>query len=82
MDILGWIGSVLLAFCALPQAIESWRTGSSQGVAWGLLIMWGLGELFMILHVWPLGDVPLLLNYSANIILVGIIAFYKIFPRR
>jgi len=82
MEFLGWIGSILLAFCALPQAIESWRTGNSRGVAWGLLVMWGLGEAFMILHVLPMGNVPLLFNYSANMILIGIITFYKIFPRR
>ena len=26
LDNIGWIGSILLAFCGLPQAIESYKT--------------------------------------------------------
>jgi len=78
LDFLGWSGSLLLAFCGLPQAIESWRTKSSKGVTWGLLIMWGLGEVFTLAYVAPKMDMPLLFNYSANIIFLLIIMRYKI----
>lgn len=81
MDLLGWIGSSLLAFCALPQALESWRSGHSKGVTWGLLVMWGLGEVFMIAYVWPRGDIPLLANYLSNLALMCFITFYKVWPR-
>jgi MtN3 and saliva related transmembrane protein len=81
LDLLGWTGSMLLAFCALPQAVESWRTKSSQGITWGLLSMWCLGEFFTMAYVLPKMDIPLLFNYSANILFLSVIIYYKIFGR-
>lgn len=77
LEVVGWVGSMLLAFCALPQAVESWRTKSSRGVTWGLLWMWGLGEILTFAYVWPKMEIPLLFNYSVNIALLGVIVYYK-----
>ena len=81
MDMVGWLGATLLAFCGLPQAIESWRNKSSQGITWGLLGMWGLGEVFTLIYVLPKMDMPLLFNYSANIAFLSVIIYYKIRSR-
>ena len=82
MEYIGWIGSILLAFCGLPQAIESYKTKSSAGLTWGFLIMWGVGELFTIVYIIPKWHWPLIFNYTANIIFISIIVYYKIKPRR
>ena len=77
LDFLGWVGSLLLAFCGLPQAVESWRTKSSEGVTWGLLGMWCAGEVLTLMYVIPKMDLPLLFNYSANLAFLSVIIFYK-----
>jgi uncharacterized protein with PQ loop repeat len=82
MEYIGWIGGILLAFCGLPQAIESYKLGHSRGLTWGFLIMWGVGELFTIVYVIPKWHWPLIFNYTANIIFIGIIVYYKIKPRK
>jgi uncharacterized protein with PQ loop repeat len=82
MEYIGWIGGILLAFCGLPQAIESYRTKSSAGLTWGFLIMWGVGELFTIVYVIPKWHWPLIFNYTANIIFISIIVYYKIKPQK
>lgn len=82
MEMIGWIGSILLAFCGLPQAIESYKTKNSDGLTWGFLIMWGLGEIFTIIYIIPKWHWPLIFNYTANIIFISIIVYYKIKPRR
>jgi uncharacterized protein with PQ loop repeat len=82
MEIIGWIGSILLAFCGLPQAIESYRTKSSDGLTWGLLLMWFWGEIFTIIYIIPKWHWPLIFNYTANIIFLIIIIYYKLFPKR
>jgi uncharacterized protein with PQ loop repeat len=81
LEIIGWIGAILLAFCGLPQAICSIKNKSSEGITWGLLIMWGLGEIFTIIYVFPMMEWPLLFNYSANIFFLSIIIYYKLFSR-
>jgi uncharacterized protein with PQ loop repeat len=82
MEYIGWIGSILLAFCGLPQAIESYKTKNSDGLTWGFLIMWGLGEIFTIIYIIPKWHWPLIFNYTANIIFISIIVYYKIKPKR
>ena len=82
METIGWIGGILLAFCGLPQAWESYKTKSSEGLTWSFLIMWGLGELFTIVYVIPKWHWPLIFNYTANIVFISIIAYYKIKPRK
>lgn len=82
METIGWIGSILLAFCGLPQAIESFKTKNSDGLTWSFLIMWGVGEIFTIIYILPKWHWPLIFNYTANIIFIGIILYYKIKPRR
>lgn len=80
LEIVGWLGSILLAFCGLPQAIMSIRNKSSQGVAWGSLIMWLSGEILTIIYIFPSMNYPLLFNYFCNLIFILIIIYYKLFP--
>jgi uncharacterized protein with PQ loop repeat len=80
MEYFGWIGSFFLAFCGLPQAIESFKTKSSEGITWGLLIMWTLGEIFTLIYIFSKKDLPLLLNYLMNIVFLSTIVYYKIWP--
>jgi uncharacterized protein with PQ loop repeat len=82
MDTIGWIGSLLLAFCAVPQAWESYRTKSSAGLTWGFLILWFLGEIFIVAYVIPKLDWPLIFNYTCNLFFASIILWYKIKPGR
>lgn len=82
MENIGWIGSILLAFCGLPQAIESIKTKSSEGLTWGFIGMWFIGEICTFIYILPKMDLPLLLNYTANIIFLSIIIFYKLCPKK
>ena len=82
MENIGWLGSILLAFCGLPQAIESIKTKSSEGLTWGFIGMWFIGEICTFIYILPKMDLPLLLNYTANIIFLAIIIFYKMMPKR
>jgi uncharacterized protein with PQ loop repeat len=82
METIGWLGSILLAFCGLPQAIESWKTKSSDGLTWGFLLMWLFGEIFTIIYIFPTMILPLIFNYTANVIFLSIIVYFKIFPKK
>lgn len=82
MELIGYIGSIMLAICGLPQAIESFKTKSSDGLTWGFLALWFFGEILTFIYVLPKMDLPLLINYSANIIFLAIIIYYKINPKK
>jgi uncharacterized protein with PQ loop repeat len=82
MELIGWLGSILLAFCGLPQAIESYKTKSSEGLTWGFIGMWFIGEIMTIIYILPQMVLPLIFNYTANIIFLSIIIYYKLKPRK
>ena len=77
----GWLGSMLFAISAIPQAIHSFKTKQSEGVTWGLLLLWFFGEIFTLIYVLPKNDVlPLLMNYMLNIVFISVILYYKLWP--
>jgi uncharacterized protein with PQ loop repeat len=79
-EIIGWIGSICLAICGIPQAWLSHKEKHSHGISWSFLLLWAFGELFALAYVYDKLDAPLLVNYSINILIIGIILFYKINP--
>jgi uncharacterized protein with PQ loop repeat len=82
IEIVGWVGSVLFAFCGLPQAIHSWKQKNSDGITYSFLLMWTAGEIMTLVYVFQKSDVaPLLLNYAANIIFLSVIIWFKVFPK-
>ena len=81
IDNIGLIGALLLAVCAVPEAYSSWKKGKSD-ISSGFLWIWLLGEIFTLIYVIPKFDLPLILNYSINIIFIGIIFKYKYYPRK
>lgn len=82
METIGWLGSILLAFCGLPQAIESYKTKSSEGLTWGFISMWFIGEILTIIYILPQMVLPLIFNYTANIIFLSVIIYFKLFPKK
>lgn len=79
METLGWIGSLLLAFCGLPQAVKCYRDKHAIGLDWGFLVAWFTGELFTFVYILPKMDLPLMVNYSANILFLCVIIYFKLF---
>ncbi len=83
MEILGWIGSLLLAFCAAPQAVKSAKEGSTQGVSPTFLWAWFWGEIFTLFYVvFDKFSIPLIINYFVNLIFISIIIWFYYKPRK
>jgi uncharacterized protein with PQ loop repeat len=83
IEAIGWLGSILFALCAVPQAYQSWKNKHSNGLSWGFLLMWFFGEILMIIYVTQMEDenvLPLLANYYFNLLLLVVIIWYRAFP--
>lgn len=79
-EILGWLGSICLAICGIPQAWQSYKDKNSDGISWGFILLWAFGEVFALAYVYDKLDLPLVLNYATNILILGVILYYKIKP--
>ena len=80
-EILGWLGSICLGICGIPQAWQSFKDKHSHGISWGFVLLWAFGEIFALAYVYDKLDLPLLLNYSTNILILAVILYYKISPK-
>lgn len=81
---IGYIGALLLAVCAIPQAIMSVKDGHSDGLSHAFLLSWLFGEILMLIFVLDTVGAhgPLFYNYLLNTGLLLIITRYKYLPRR
>lgn len=82
MHTIGWLGSLFLAICGLPQAWLSYKQGHSDGISTSLLVLWGAGEILTLFYVTEKFDWPLIFNYGMNLFSLGVIAWYKLYPRK
>lgn len=84
MLVVGIIGAILLAFCAVPQAISCARQGHSNGIDWTFLVMWTTGEIGTFFYTLSLVEIPwpLIFNYALNLGCLGVIIWFKLWPRR
>lgn len=76
MNTIGLIGSLLLTFCAVPELFKTLKNQKCD-LGWGFLLMWFFGEIFCLYYAFDLTEVPLIINYSFNLILVGIMISFK-----
>ena len=75
-SLLGYIGGFFLGVCAVPETIRTIKDKRCH-LGWPFLLMWGLGEVFMLLYAVQLNDLALILNYGANLVLVSPMVWYK-----
>lgn len=75
--IIGYIGGFLLGISSLP---EMWRTIKDKRchIGWGMLLVWFFGEVFMEIYAIILNDWALIFNYTANLIVLIVLLWYKI----
>lgn len=81
IDILGYIGGILLGLCALPEVYRTIKDKKCH-VGNGFLWMWYVGEICLLIYVLPKKDLPLIGNYLFNIILISIMIYYKVRGKR
>lgn len=82
IDLIGWVGSICFAICALPQALQSYQQKNSNGISWGFLLLWLVGEILTLAYVvLTTAQLPLITNYVLNFIFLIVIIWFKVFPK-
>jgi uncharacterized protein with PQ loop repeat len=77
MELIGWIGSIMLSICGLPQAVQSFKDKHSNGISWGFILLWWFGEIFAVIYVISKREYPIIFNCALNTVIVSIIFYYK-----
>ena len=77
MEIISWIGSLLLAMCGLPLAIDVIKTKQCN-ISNSFLAMWGIGELLVAVYTMYKNENALAFNYVSNIVFISVLLYYKV----
>jgi uncharacterized protein with PQ loop repeat len=77
METIGYLGGLLLAICGIPEVIRTIKDKRCH-LGWPFLFLWFFGEVFMEIYAIGLWDYPLILNYTFNLIITGILLYYKL----
>ena len=76
IEIIGWIGVILLTLCGIPQVYTTYKTKETLGLSLWMLIFWLVGEALTGLYVvLTIRKSPLLFNQFCNIIIVSSIIY-------
>ena len=79
--VIGWIGALCFAFCAVPQVVKTFRTHSTKDLSMGYLGMCVTGEILCGIYIFDttrFQHIPLLVNFMVNGILLTYLFFAKI----
>lgn len=72
-----------LMTAAIPQAIKAYKEGHSRGIAGPYVVLLLTGFILMSVYLILTKPVyPVLINYVANIVMMCIVGYYKLFPRK
>ena len=82
LEAIGWISAISLAICSIPQGVKSIQDKHSDGISWLFIILWFIGEVTGLIYVVPLAKIPLILNYTVNVVFTSVILYYKVYPRK
>jgi uncharacterized protein with PQ loop repeat len=84
IEIIGWIGAVLLATCGLPQLYTTLKTRNFDGLSILFLVWWLAGEILTLIYISSVAfRWPLIFNYSLNIVIpIIIIGFYLYYRKK
>lgn len=61
----------------IPQTVKTMRSGSADGLAWGYLVLLGLGIGLWLIHGLRIGDVALVLANGCTLVMIGLITWTK-----
>lgn len=82
IDICGWIGSLSYSIYSIPQALDAYKKGNTEGLSSGMVLLLFFGALFSLIYIIPDITSPLFYNFSVSLAATSTILKYHFFPRK
>lgn len=77
MELIGYIGSIFLTINAVPELFRTIKDRRCH-IGWPMLVLWFIGEVFMTIYAINLSNIPLIINYLFNFVVVVVMLTYKL----
>ena len=77
METIGYIGSIFLTINVIPELLRTVKDNRCH-IGGPMLLLWFIGEVFMTTYAIMLWNLPLMMNYIFNFVVVVVMLGYKI----
>ncbi len=77
IDIVGYTGSFVLSFMALPQIYNIIKTKSSKDISYGMLFLLMIGYILFLVYGILIWSIPIMASISFSIMNASILLFLK-----
>lgn len=71
VDIVGMMAGLCTTFSFLPQVINIWRSGNTQGISKPMYIIFFIGVVLWLAYGFFLGAMPIIIFNLITLLLVG-----------
>jgi len=78
ITIIGIIASFLWGISLVPELIRTIKNKKCF-IGYGMLCVYITASVFSVVYTYNIQAIPLLINYSANLVVSLILMFYKVF---
>lgn len=78
IEIIGYIGAIAYTICNIPLVYRASRTGDTSGLPWAFLHLWSLGNISFLINSISHQNVPLIMDYTLNGLILVYIYYIKI----
>ena len=82
VEICGWIGSLSYSIYTIPQAIDAYKKGRTNGLSSAMVWLLFWGSLCSLIYILPDYSSPLFYNFGISLITTSIIMRYHYIPRK
>lgn len=78
IEIMGLVAAALTTFAFLPQVLQTWRSGSTEGLSLPMLAVLTTGVALWLVYGLGTGQLPVVLANGATLVLVGVLLALKL----
>lgn len=78
----GWIGTISYAVYVVPQAVDAFQKGKTEGLSSGMVLLLFCGSLCSLIYILPEIASPLFYNFLASFSATTVVARYHFWPRK
>ena len=78
----GWIGAISYAIYVIPQAIDTFQKGKTNGLSSGMILLLFFGSLCSLIYILPEITSPLFYNFFISFCATSVVLKYHFWPRK
>ncbi|MEO0558020.1 MAG: SemiSWEET family transporter [Bacteroidota bacterium] len=78
----GFVASGITMVSFLPQGVQTWRSGTSEDLSFGMYLLLSLGTVLWLSYTFLSDDLPIILTHAVLLVLMSSVLAQVLWDRR